>query len=260
MNKFLQQINLNEKLTPENHIALFYYSRLFQKNLMYNDLTITEKLINNFMEFLKDDRKKTNFINYLSSKEESISNFLQSFKEKPWEFAKPVIWGDRKRPKYFIDKLTLSHRFELYIEHLIKEKGNIDIGLYYGKEEQYKQGESRAGLEIKRDIKSRETNNLYIEYAERLNTDGKWVKSGIFKKDNTKYFLIGDFDEYFILRKNDLLDIYEKIAKNKYRPFNGIRLVKARRGTSLGFIIPIKSAKKISMSLDELIKELGKTA
>ena len=87
------------------------------------------------------------------------------------------------------------------------------MGLYYGKDEQYYKGESELGIEIKRDIKASETGNLYIEYEERLRNRGQWVKSGILKDDNTKYFIIGDIGQYWILSKEQLIQITYRYCK-----------------------------------------------
>lgn len=149
--------------------------------------------------------------------------------------------------------LTLSHRFEIYIERQLARRG-VNLGLYYGRDQQYTQGENDLGIEIKRDIKSRETGNLYIEYAERLNQDGEWVSSGIFKDDNSNYFLIGDIDEYWIFKRNDLEDLYKAIVNNGGRLHNGCKKVEAIGGTSLGYIIPKSITNNMSLSLDQLVE------
>lgn len=74
-----------------------------------------------------------------------------------------------------------------------------DIGLFYGKDQQYHQGETKAGIEIKCDMRLQKTGNVYIEYQERMTNAGEWVDSGILKQDQTKYFLIGTVEEFFIL-------------------------------------------------------------
>ncbi len=149
----------------------------------------------------------------------------------------------------------MSHRFEVYIERVFSDLG-IDIGLYYGKEEQYDQGETKLGIEIKRDIKSHETGNIYIEFYERLKVNGNWYPSGILKNDNTRYFLIGDIDKYWILRKSDLIEIYKKLSQGNQEIPKGCRFANAGIGTSKGYLIPKYVADRLNVQLDVLIKEL----
>jgi hypothetical protein len=258
MDDFVKTIDVNEKLSVEHHVSLYLFELFNGKsNFKYEeDLIVTEGLIHNFNKFVSNSLQRERFIKFLRSKEDKINKFIENFNKEPWKFAKPIIWNDREKSSYYIKNLTLSHRFEVYIEKILEQKYNIPLGLYYSKEDQYNQGENELGIEIKRDICSWETGNLYIEYEERLNPKGKWVPSGIFKKDNTHYFLIGDIGRYYIIRKKDLLELYEIITKNHGKPYNGIELKEARRGTSLGFIIPLETADKISISLDKLAQEL----
>ncbi|NRY63828.1 hypothetical protein [Clostridium beijerinckii] len=88
---------------------------------------------------------------------------------------------------------------------------------------------------------------------ERHYVTGPWVYSGIFKSDNTRYFLTGDIDIYWILSKDDLIKLYDKIDSNGGCLINGCRLVKAQRETSLGFIIPKSVADKMSLDINNLI-------
>lgn len=256
MEYHLLEVNVNHKLSPEQHIYLYLYARKHNHDLSYEQLVIDEQLITNYNKTINNLKHRTHFIQYLQANKTYIDAFQARFNTEPWLYAKPIIWGDRVKSAYYIENLTLSHRFEVYIDKMLEQRG-ITLVLFYSKDEQYNQGENALGIEIKRDIKSWETGNLYIEYAERLNPYGEWVASGIFKKDNTKYFLIGDIGRFHILRKSDLLKIYELIKANGFNEYKGIKLVKARRGTSLGFIIPIEIANKMSLSLDQLSKELN---
>lgn len=181
---------------------------------------------------------------------------LQKFTNTPWVVVKPVIWGDRNRDAYYINNLTDSHRFEVYIDTLFAQNG-VDLGLYYGRDEQYNQGENRLGIEIKRDKKSSEGSpNLFIEYQERLNPRSQeWVNSGILRDDNTRFYLIGDIDNFWVFNKEDLVYIYNQLYRgNSY--YNGCRLVKVVRGTSRGYIIPKDYANQIAISFEELLQQI----
>lgn len=131
--------------------------------------------------------------------------------------------------------------YEEHIEALFKQKG-IDIGLY--KDRMQYEGESQIGLEIKYDKLFRQTGNLYIEYAEKQPSAKDWVDSGIHKKDNSKYWLIGDTKLYFIFRKGDLL----KLDKKNFK--------RAVTNTSKGILLPLSFAVDIRLHIDDFIKEL----
>lgn len=142
--------------------------------------------------------------------------------------------------------MTQSHRFELYINNIFLNRG-LDIGLYYDKDRQYT-GESRAGIEIKFDAKLQETENLFIEYNERLTRYGSYVNSGILKYDDIKHYLIGNFDEIFLLSKTELKGFYY---------FKNYRKVSSRVRTSKGYLLPKKDALIINKDIDEVVKEIG---
>lgn len=251
----LKPIDLNKKISAEQHVYLYYYKKMFDPTLVYDDVVFKEHWINNYNRYLQNSEHKHQFMRFLQSNKDDIDNFIRRFKKTPWKYAKPMIWDDGGKTNYYIENLTLSHRFEVYIAELFKRR-NIDIGLFYSKEHQYREGENKLGIEIKRDIMSLKTRNLYIEYKERRRANGPWVESGILKSDNTNYFLIGDFDEFYILKKRTLLDIYHDMQTNQGKNYPAVRLKQARRGTSLGFIIPIRLAKKWSLSIDHVVEEL----
>jgi len=257
MEEFFRAIDVNGRLSAEQHSLLCLFAVAYDNsNLKYDDLIIYEDLIIRFNASMSNISARENFKKIVESFDRNeINQFIQNFNAAPWEYEKPVIWGDRQRSQYYIDNLTLSHRYEVFIERQLKQRG-INLGLYYGRDEQYNKGENELGIEIKRDIKSRETGNLYIEYAERLNPYGDWVASGIFKDDNTNYFLVGDIDECWILRRCELEALYNEIDRNGGRLRDGCRRVEAARGTSLGFIIPKAVANNMSLNLDELVEEI----
>ena len=159
---FLKKINGQEKLTYESQIALWMYKMYIDQNyqLEYEDLIITEGLINQFNNSLNNEEFKNIFERLINNNKALITLMLRDFKETPWEFVKPVIWSNNVDNDYFIENLTLSHRFEIFIDTKFKNEG-VDIGLYYGRSGQH-QGECKLGIEIKRDMKSKETGNLYF--------------------------------------------------------------------------------------------------
>ncbi len=61
------------------------------------------------------------------------------------------------------------------------------------------QGENKEGVEIKFDRNHHRTGNLYIETKEKSNPDNsEYFPSGIWRDDNTQWFLVGDMHEAFM--------------------------------------------------------------
>lgn len=72
------------------------------------------------------------------------------------------------------------------------------LHMHEGKYEQLK-GENREGVEIKLDQICKRTKRLYIELEEKSNADNeRMIQSGIWRKDNTIQFLIGDYEDAYI--------------------------------------------------------------
>lgn len=116
---------------------------------------------------------------------------------------------------------------------LISELG-ISLSTYNSKKYQYTKGENKQGFEIKFDDKYKTTGNIYIEIAEKSNANNKeYVKSGIYRNDNTWLYLIGDYKNIFVFSKKHLQLMHEM---NKYR--------KVQTATSKGFLIPQKECFK----------------
>jgi len=110
---------------------------------------------------------------------------------------------------------------------LIKELG-ISLSTYNSKKFQYLKGENKQGFEIKFDDKFKITKNIYIEIAEKSNPKNyEYVKSGIYRNDNTWLYLIGDYECIYIFSKKHLQLMHNM---NKYK------LVKT--STSQGFLVP----------------------
>ena len=180
--------------------------------------------------------------------------FLEDFRECPWKFEKPVLWSDREKTGYFIQQLKESHAFEVYIEHLFLQHG-VDIGLYYGKEQQYLKGETSAGIEIKYDKLSMQTGNYYIEYQERMRSTGHWVKSGILKPDDTRFYLLGTIDRFAIFERNWLLGYYHRLVENRERLPDAMLVSEKEHGTSKGFILRPAASSRGNIPIEKLIQE-----
>lgn len=248
-------IDYEKRLTCEDHIVLWYYFHIYvDPEKDYRSFRITEELINAYNAPSNRSRREEIFRITERMKKE-LDVWRARYHERIWEYEKPVIWADRKKTDYYLNQLETSHRFEVYIDYCFRQRG-YDIGLYYGKKQQYSQGETKAGIEIKCDRKLRETGNVYIEYQERMTREGVWVDSGILKPDETKYFLIGTEEEFYILPREALYGLYTRVVlQGEYIP--GVKKVREKtHGTSKGFIISSQIAGQINLTVEETIQGL----
>lgn len=135
---------------------------------------------------------------------------------------------------YYREKLKQGlHYQDFVVEELYKI--GLPIISYSSKEYQNMIGENKAGIEIKNDMNFRKTGNFYIEIAEKSNAENRnFVDSGIYRKDNTWLYLIGDEIEIFIFGKNQLEYLHKK---GKYR--------EVQISTSKGFLLPVIEARNI---------------
>ena len=133
-----------------------------------------------------------------------------------------------------MDFLTTKENYEQALEYqdlatdILCDNG-YNVNCYCSKKWQYEKGESRNGIEIKNDKLVSQTGNLYIETHEKQKEATSWVKSGILREDNTKYWFIGDNKKAWFFRKTQLRALTNKKEfKRKETP------------TSKGVLIPIK--------------------
>lgn len=254
-------IDAERKLTCKEEVLLYYYSKgkmhnEFPKHIDENDFKsnfhIKEELIESFNNLSRD---KVNQIEQAAiSDSEELEKFENEYAREPWNFEKPVIWGDREHTENFIIKLETSHRFEVYIDSEFK-RNHFDIGLYYGRDGQYA-GESNAGIEIKNDCKMEQTGNIYVEYQERMEDTGKWVNSGILKQDNTIVYVFGTMRDYLFVLKERLIYYYEALLNHE--ELEGMRFVnETAHHTSKGYIISRSVLENDSLSINQIILMLN---
>ena len=95
--------------------------------------------------------------------------------------------------------LALGLAYEEWVYDVALATTGVDLGPCVGLVEQLTIGENRAGVEIKLDRKFRETGRYFIETEERPTAKDRWRPSGIYRKDNCKWFLIGDRDGFVVI-------------------------------------------------------------
>lgn len=142
---------------------------------------------------------------------------------------------------YYKEKLESGLEYQDFIsDQLRKCDPCIIISAYSSRRYQNDRGESASGIEIKHDMKMKDTGNLYIEVAEKSNAAlPDYTPSGIMRNDNTWLYLIGDYEQAFLFSKNQLKAIYADKANYRQRGIS-----EKTNSTSLGFVLPIGYAKK----------------
>jgi len=135
--------------------------------------------------------------------------------------------------------LMRGQYYERAVNDLFKTHYDIDLGIYETMEEQYNIGESKLCIEVKYDRKSWGTGNLYIETQEKTSADKySFTDSGILRNDNSKFYLIGNKEEFFMIDKNFLNELHTENG------FDDLNIKHTETKTSRGFLINIKELKE----------------
>jgi len=139
---------------------------------------------------------------------------------------------------YYRFKQIEGSRYEEFIIQKLEYLFGFVLHLREGEKAQLR-GETDEGFEIKYDGRMKDTGNVYIELEEKSNPDNfNYVESGIYRNDNTKFYLIGDYKECFVFGKKALQELDRENPSFIIRP--------KPTGTSIGFLIPVKYAKKLA--------------
>jgi len=139
----------------------------------------------------------------------------------------------KEMTEYYKKKLEEGKGYQDFVQEELYKCG-ISIVSYSSKEYQHLHGENLAGIEIKYDQKMKETNNIYIEIAEKAHPQNiDFIPSGIYANPKTWLYLIGDRREIFIFAKIFLVLWHRK------KIFKEVQI-----DTSKGFLIPVKQARE----------------
>ena len=106
--------------------------------------------------------------------------------------------------------LEIGLQFQDYITDKLRREKGIILTHYTSKKYQYNVGENPQGLEIKYDAPASKTGNLLVEIGERTSSSGNWVKSGIYRGDNSIFYLIGNYDDAYLFDIRTLRNIHKK--------------------------------------------------
>lgn len=135
--------------------------------------------------------------------------------------------------EYYQKKLEQGIEYQDFVVERLYDVG-LPIISYGSKKYQHLIGENKAGFEIKYDTKFKETGNFYIETDEKSHPDNpRYVRSGVYRNDNTWLYIIGDYYNIYIFGKIQLQFLDES---GKFR--------KVQTDTSIGYLLDLKRAKK----------------
>lgn len=143
--------------------------------------------------------------------------------------------------EYYKEKLESGLEYQDFIaDQLRKSTPCIILGAYSSRKYQNERGESASGIEIKYDMRLKETGNLYIEVAEKSSPNiPEYSPSGIMRNDDTWLYLVGDYEQAFLFSKEQLKRVWNDKKSHAWR---GIQT--KQTSTSIGFIYPVSSAMK----------------
>lgn len=122
------------------------------------------------------------------------------------------------------------------------------------KKSQYTIGENSLGMEIKFDRRLVETGNLYIECFEKHKGNSNYVSSGIYRTDNSFFYLIGDKERSYLFPKAFLQYLYVNMSSDhttNNRPFKRIKIE-----TSSGFLLPIEWVERMGVGQNIFKKDI----
>lgn len=145
--------------------------------------------------------------------------------------------------EYYNEHLQAGLEYQDFVIDQLLRCG-IFIGTYSSRKYQNEKGESASGIEIKYDGRMKETGNVFIEVMEKSDARiENFTRSGIFRKDNSWLYLVGDYDEAFLFSKRQLQTVYlsNVEAKNNGRPlWAGVKFKEI--ATSRGFVYNLEVA------------------
>lgn len=121
----------------------------------------------------------------------------------------------------------------------------VPLVQHTSKKYQTQYGENMIGWEIKFVDTMRQFNALYIEYAEKADArNSEYVPSGILRKDNTIFMVMGDYNTFYVIEKARLRNCYlRKLYLNKQ--VGGWDIPPTP--TSKAFALPLTTAEKIKV-------------
>lgn len=133
-------------------------------------------------------------------------------------------------PEY-ASNLRAAVDFEDFVFDTLMHERRLIVGGYKSRHYQTLHGESLTGVEVKFDRKFRQTENLYIETAERHVASAKMKPAGIYHDAQPWLIVIGDYSTFWALASQTLRIIHESAVCRE-----------TETETSRGFLLPVCKA------------------
>lgn len=138
-----------------------------------------------------------------------------------------------------VDSFALGTNYQDKISRQIKKLYGVDLHIYPDKSRQISIGEDDEGYEIKLDQHIQHSKRISIEVAEKSRESrANFYPSGIYRKDNTIYYLQGFDDFCWWFQKDDL---------RRYHKLNNPTIIADDPPTIQKFYIPLHVASELCL-------------
>lgn len=138
-------------------------------------------------------------------------------------------------------------KYQDFVMNTLAKRLGWVIQVNSSKAYQFAEGESIQGFEFKLDDRCTETNRLSIEVAEKSKKDIRiWTPSGICRKDNTIFYIQGNYTSFWIFFVKHLRDWYDRTHPEVIEKF----------GTIQTCYMPIQLADLLGYRIDALQQKL----
>lgn len=130
-----------------------------------------------------------------------------------------IGYYDSKNKRSFADGMEFQ-------DFVVSEfnKWGFYIQLHASRLYQFNKGESVQRVEIKLDRECVKYDHLSIEVQERKNNMGSWVNSGIYRKDETIFYIQGNTEVLYMFLRRDLVKWHKEKEGGAYdEPLSTIR-------------------------------------
>jgi hypothetical protein len=114
-----------------------------------------------------------------------------------------------------VDSLLEGELFQNFVKNELYKKWSINVAYFVNKSQQRQIGESIQGYEVKLDNRctgdngTQPTYRICVEVAEKNNKENKFfTPSGIFAQTNTWLYIVGNYMQFWIFGKKDLIRLY----------------------------------------------------
>jgi len=148
----------------------------------------------------------------------------------------------------YTENLRDGKEFEDYCYRWLEFEKRTRIEACKDKQTQIQVGENYFGIEFKLDRNFRKTGNLYIELKERSSSRFNYTEAGIYRKDNTFLYAIGDWETLYVFDKKRLQNYHQWSSNPKNHAASQHRQVTTE--TSIGWLLPVTTVIEKHLTAD----------